>query len=130
MNKTKMDKLKKGSYTVETVVIMGVTFLLFSAILYMCSFLCGRAIMTAAAYEEAFTEREYKMNGLFGFRALDKSSSFDDKINKVSYQGICDSVWGGFWKEIYVDAEVKKISPVTFLWSWQEVTQTVGEKID
>lgn len=48
-NRSILNNLRKGSHTVEATVIMGVTFLVLAAILYMGSFLYGRAIMTASA---------------------------------------------------------------------------------
>lgn len=118
-NRSILNTLRKGSHTVEATVIMGVTFLVLAAILYMGSFLYGRAIMTASAYEQAFTGRRQEEYGLFGFGSIERTCDFQEKENIVSYQGTCFSVWGGFRQEVQVGARVEQQQPVTFIRKWR-----------
>lgn len=114
----KLNILRKGSYTVEATVIMGVTFLVIAAILYMGSFLYGRAIMTASAYEQAFTGRQQEEYGLFGFDYIERTYDFREEENIVNYQGTCFSFWGGFQQTVQIKAAVEQLSPVTFIRKW------------
>ena len=115
--------LEKGSYTVEAVVIMGVAFLVIAAILYMGSFLYGRASLTASAYEMAFTGRTQKEYGLFGFDSVEREVSFSEEVNCVSYSGRCYAAWGGFEKNLQIKAAVEKTFPVTLIRKWQIVNE-------
>ena len=117
--------LEKGSYTVEAVVIMGVAFLVIAAILYMGSFLYGRASLTASAYEMAFTGRTQKEYGLFGFGEIEKRCLFGEEERMVSYQGTCFFAWGGFETDMEVKAEVKIEKPVSFLRKWNQLQNII-----
>lgn len=119
--------LQRGSYTIEATVIMGVTFLVIAAILYMGSFLYGRAIMTASAYEQAFTGRQQEEYGLFGFDTIEREHDFQEKENTVSYYGTCFSIWGGFRKEVRINAKVEQEQPVTFIRKWRAVGNIIPE---
>lgn len=122
-----MQVLEKGSYTVEATVIMGVTFLVIATVLYLCSFLYGRATMTSSAYEQAFTGRLQAEYGLFGFDELERSYSFEEKANTVGYSGSCFSVWGGFSQAVEIKAVVEKEKPVTFIRRLQAVAEIAGK---
>lgn len=102
----------------EAVVVMGVSLLFFAVLLYLCAFFYGRAVMTASAYEQAFTGRVQEAYGLFGFEELEKEYSFCKDENVVSYSGVCSSVWGGFSQDIRVTASVEKLFPTEFLRNW------------
>lgn len=128
MNVKKIDMLnilRKGSYTVEATVIMGVSFLVIAVILYMGTFLYGRACLTASAYEQAFTGRQQDEYGLLGFDSIERKYSFGEKVNTVTYQGTCFSVWGGFRQEVHIEAVVERELPVTFIRKWHAAEKLI-----
>lgn len=113
--------VKKGSYTVEATVIMGAAFLVLAAVLYVGSFWYGRACLTASAYEMAFTGRIQEEYGLFGFERIERECSFEEKKRTVSYRAVCRSAWGGLMENVEIQAEVKQLQPVTFIWNCDTV---------
>lgn len=115
----------RGSYTVEAALIMGFVFLMIAAVLYMSSFLYGRACLIASAYEQAFTGREQEEYGLFGFGEIEKRCLFGEEERMVSYQGTCFFAWGGFETDMEVKAEVKIEKPVSFLRKWNQLQNII-----
>ena len=85
----------------------------------MCSFWHGRAVMTSAAYEEAYTTRGYEVGGLFGIEEIEKRKAFDEKVHTIQYQANAAALWSGFEKEVRVCAKVRQVLPVRFLWNWK-----------
>lgn len=115
--------IRRGSYTVEASLVMGFVFLIIAIILYISSFLYGRACLTASAYEQAFTGREQEPYGLFGFGEIEKMCSFLENQHTVSYRGTCYSAWGELRSDVEVEAVVKIEKPVTFLRRWKKLQQ-------
>lgn len=113
-----------GSFTVEATVVMGITCMVIAAILYAGSYWYGRACLTSAAYEMAFTGREQDVYELWGFLSVDRNCSFEEKRNKVDYHAICASAWGGLRQELEIQAVVKKEEPVKFI----RICETLGKK--
>lgn len=116
-------RLRKGSYTIEAVVIMGITCMAIALILYAGSFWYGRACLTSSAYEMAFTGREQEVDSLWGMTSLERNCSFEDKKHEVSYTAVCKSAWGGFGQNIEIQAVVKKVEPVKFI----RICKTLGK---
>lgn len=117
--------LKKGSYTAEAAVIVGMAVLVLMTVLDLCSFLYGRSVLTASAYEQAFSGRHHVVETLFGVEEIQSEVSFGEKANEVTYSGICTFVWSGHTKELMVRAHVQKKDPVTFLWRLQEANELI-----
>lgn len=116
-------KYKKGSFTVEATVIMGMSLLAIGLILFLCAFVHGRACLTAMVYEQAYTEREPASAALFGITDIQKTESFGENQNQITAGGKCVAAWGGFEKHIQAEAKVKKTNPVTFIRKMQAVFQ-------
>ena len=115
---------KKGSFTVEATVIMGMSLLAIGLILFLCAFVHGRACMTAMAYEQAYTEREAASAGLFGITEIQKTEAFGEEQNQITVSGKCVAAWGGFEKDIQAEAKVKKLKPAAFVRKMQAVLQS------
>lgn len=114
-------KYKKGSFTVEAAVIMGISLLAIGLILFLCAFVHGRACLTAMAYEQAYTERKPTSVALFGITDIQKSEFAGEDENQITVNGKCVAAWGGFERDIQAEAKVKKTKPVTFIRKMQAV---------
>lgn len=117
---------KQGSFTVEATVVMGMTLLALGLIIFLCSFVHGRACLTASAYEQAYTGREQTPAGLFGINNVEKNISFGADENIVELKCECAGGWSGFRQPIQVEAKRKKQKPVTFIRKIQAVKQSTG----
>lgn len=114
----------QGSYTVEATVIMGVSLLAIGLILFLCAFVHGRGCMTAAAYEQAYTERQRMPERLFGIEDIQCETDFGENENQVTISGVCVAGWGGFRGNISVKAGIEKQKPVTFIRKMQAVFES------
>lgn len=131
MNKGKeaadLKKYRKGSFTVEAVVVMGVSFLGIGLILFLCAFVHGRACMTACAYEQACSGKEQDTVGLFGIENVKKTAVFDENRRQVTICGECAGGWSGFRKEIRAEAERTRQKPVTWIRKMQAFREAADQ---
>lgn len=110
--KNRYSRYTRGSFTVEASAVMGMALLVICMILFLAAFVHGRAYLTAAACEQAVTERRQETPGLFGVSGIHMEMNMAGEENRVTYQAGCRAVWGGYQKSFEAAAAFKKLKPV------------------
>lgn len=105
----------RGSFTVEAAAIMGTVLLVIFFVLFLGSYLHGKAYLTALAHEQAYTQRIQETPTLFGITDIQQSQSFEKKQSTVKLQGNCQAAFGGYMRTIQTEAEVKELYPVSVI---------------
>lgn len=137
------NRLKKGSFTVETACVMPVILLALSGLLYLFFFVHNRTWLTAASYEsalcgsmEGFREdgriydtaqkrsRLLGSTGFYGAEDLRSGTSAGDTV-QVTYDLDTPAGFGMSW-HLHVEGETPVVRPV----SWIRKVKPVSELLE
>lgn len=136
-------RLRKGSLTIETALLMPAILLVIMTVLYLFFYVHNRAWLTAAAYEAALSGsmeaavpdgdcqeaalkkgKELGDTGFFGSENLKLQVEAGKKV-QVTYDLDTFSVYGGFRSHLKIQESVKVIKPV----SWIRKVKSASESI-
>lgn len=126
-------RMKKGSMTIETALLMPLFLLVIFGIFYLFFYVHNRAWLTAAAYEAALdgSMETYRPKGACGEKALQKGKELGNigffgsenlkiqtktgKKVRVVYDLDTRASYGGFNGHLQMKGEVKILKPVSWI---------------